>query len=144
MSSDPSQTEQSLRDARVLVVDDEASARELNAFVLEQSGAHVRTAMSTAEALHWLEHESFDVLVADLAMPVEDGFALIEAVRSNRNSSHYKIAAVAVSGLTARADRDRAIKSGFNWYLGKPIEPYRLVALVATALQSARGNAEDP
>ena len=107
MSSHPSQAEQSLRDARVLVVDDEASARELNAFVLEQSGAYVRTAMSTAEALHWLEHESFDVLVADLAMPVEDGFALIEAVRSNPNSPHHKIAAVAVSGLTARADRDR-------------------------------------
>ena len=144
MSSDPSQAERSLRDARVLVVDDEASARELNAFVLEQSGAHVRTAMSTAEALHWLEHESFDVLVADLAMPVEDGFALIETVRSNRNSPHCKIAAVAVSALTTTGDRDRAIKSGFNWYLGKPIEPYRLVALVATALQSARAHADDP
>lgn len=134
-----SQPDRPLVGSRVLVVDDEADARELIAFLLEQGGAEIRTAMSAREALHWLENESFDVLVSDIAMPGQDGYALIEAVRTASDSRHRHIAAVAVSGRTAQSDRDRAIEAGFNWYLGKPIDPDRLAAIVVTALHDAGG-----
>ena len=67
---------------RVLIVDDEADSRELVGRFLHAAGATVQTAGSAAEALRALDKETFDVIVSDLAMPGEDGLALVGAVRA--------------------------------------------------------------
>jgi CheY-like chemotaxis protein len=76
-------TETRLDGLRVLVVDDEADAREVMAQTLETYGASVELAESAREALEILEHLRVDVLLADIAMPDEDGFALIRNVRAS-------------------------------------------------------------
>ena len=70
-----------LAGVRVLVVDDEADAREVLSTMLQQAGAAVVSAANAAEALGLLDREAFDVLVSDIGMPGEDGYALIRSVR---------------------------------------------------------------
>jgi signal transduction histidine kinase/ActR/RegA family two-component response regulator len=115
---------------RVLVVDDEPDARELVGVVLAQGGAVVTTAASAQEALAEVDRSRPDVIVSDLAMPVEDGYALVRAVRARGDAAR----ALPVVALTAHArdeDRRRALAAGFQEHVPKPIEPARLIAVVA-------------
>lgn len=74
-----------------------------------------------------------DVLVSDIAMPDEDGYRLIEKVRSLENGSSSDIPAVAITAYAKDEDRERALSSGFQIYLAKPIELTELVSVVARA-----------
>ena len=74
-----------------------------------------------------------DVLVSDIAMPDEDGYGLIEKVRSLENGDSQSIPAVAITAYAKDEDRARALSSGFQIYLAKPIELTELVSVVARA-----------
>lgn len=74
-----------------------------------------------------------DVLVSDIAMPDEDGYGLIEKVRSLENGDCQSIPAVAITAYAKEEDRARALSSGFQIYLAKPIELTELVSVVARA-----------
>jgi PAS domain S-box-containing protein len=111
---------------RVLIVDDEADGRELVARFLQAAGASVRTASSAAEALTVIEHEPFDVVVSDLAMPGEDGIALVGAVRA-RGIRTPLVALTAHAGAQMRV---RALMAGFSSYIAKPVEPAELTAVI--------------
>ena len=74
-----------------------------------------------------------DVLVSDIAMPGEDGYGLIERVRSLDNGDSQDIPAVAITAYAKDEDRERALSSGFQIYLAKPIELTELVSVVARA-----------
>lgn len=74
-----------------------------------------------------------DVLVSDIAMPDEDGYRLIEKVRSLENGASSDIPAVAITAYAKDEDRERALSSGFQIYLAKPIELTELVSVVARA-----------
>jgi CheY-like chemotaxis protein len=123
---------------RALVVDDEADARELMRYELETRGAHVSVATTMLEALDLLGRETFDVLIADLGMPEQDGFALIRAIRALPEPRGGRIPAIAVTAYASLRDRDRALTAGYNCHLAKPVDPDALIEAVvaASGLQS--------
>jgi signal transduction histidine kinase len=118
----------SLAGIRVLVVDNEADARALVAAILEGCGAQVRSTGSVAEAIKEIQRERPDVLLSDIAMPVEDGYTLIRKVRAIDRT----IPAAALTAFATASDRARALLAGYHAHLPKPIEPSELTAVVAT------------
>jgi signal transduction histidine kinase/ActR/RegA family two-component response regulator len=115
---------------RVLVVDDEPDARDIMAAALEASGARVKLAANARDAFDILENEPLDVLLSDIAMPGEDGFALIRRVRSSASTDVATIPAAAVTAFTSAEDRAHALAAGFHVHLPKPFEPVELVRAV--------------
>jgi signal transduction histidine kinase/ActR/RegA family two-component response regulator len=130
---------QRLDGLRVLLVEDEADARECLAAVLRERGARVIAVDSAAQALAHLEAEGADVLISDLAMPGEDGFSLIRRVRSRLRAGGGSVPALAVSAHVGPKERARAAVAGFDLYLAKPVEPGELVAAVGSLAGKARG-----
>jgi signal transduction histidine kinase/ActR/RegA family two-component response regulator len=123
---------------RVLVVDDEPDAREIVTAVLVQCGAIVTTAGSAADALDAVAHEPPDVLLSDIGMPDEDGYALIARIRAMPRARGGATPAACLTGYTTASDRRRALDAGFNMHLAKPIEPSELVAVVANLGRMAK------
>lgn len=117
---------QSLAGLAVLVVEDDADSREVITAILQGAGAHVLTASSAAEALYVLQRENVAILLADIAMPDEDGYALIKKVRA-LDSPMKTIPAAALTSFTGNGHGQRALEAGFQLHLGKPIESRTLV-----------------
>src|SRR6185295_10423501 len=126
----PADATVTLEGLRILVVDDERDARDAIAAVLEQRGATVTAVGSVREALQHLASARPDVLVSDIAMPIEDGFALIRLLGSldERTATVPALALTAYSGI---GDEERILAAGYRAYLAKPIEAMELVATVA-------------
>lgn len=120
---------------RVLVVDDEADARELFTVLLEQRGAKVTAVASSDEALRVLAEtppgERPDILLADIGMPEVDGYQLIAKVRALDPGQGSQIPAVALTAHAGSEDRTRSLSTGFQKHLSKPVEPAELAAVVA-------------
>jgi PAS domain S-box-containing protein len=116
---------------RVLVVDDEPDARGLIKRVLEECKAVVTTAASAQEALELLRTHAPDVLVSDIGMPGEDGYALIARVRELSPEQGGDTPAVALTAYARTEDRMKAMLAGFQHHLVKPVEPAELITLVA-------------
>ncbi|HYN87115.1 MAG TPA: ATP-binding protein, partial [Ardenticatenaceae bacterium] len=121
-----------LEGLRVLAVDDETDARQLLAAVLERCGAEVRTCASTGEALEALEQYKPDILVSDIGMPGEDGYALMEKVRAMEGGRRERIPAVALTAYARVEDRMRALAAGYNMHVPKPVEPAELAMVIAS------------
>ncbi|MDB4932829.1 MAG: Chemotaxis protein methyltransferase CheR, partial [Myxococcaceae bacterium] len=117
---------------RVLVVDDEPDARELVQSILEQCNAVVTTASSAGEAFALLRAAPPDVLLSDIGMPGEDGYALIRRVRALSPAQGGRTPAVALTAFARMEDRTRALMEGFSSHLAKPVEPQELLAVVAS------------
>ncbi len=115
---------------RVLVVDDEADAREAMAMVLQQAGAVVTSAGSAAEALQTLPNAKPEVLVCDLGMPDQDGFDLIRQVRS-RGYHASELPAVALTAFVQHDDQRQALMAGFQVHVPKPVDPHDLTSVIA-------------
>jgi CheY-like chemotaxis protein/two-component sensor histidine kinase len=115
---------------RVLFVDDEADARELLAHVLGDAGATVRTAASAPEALELLERERFDVLVSDIGMPGEDGYSLMRKVVAAGKAGLRMPPGIALTAFSSAQDRERALASGFQTHLSKPLDAHALISFV--------------
>ena len=115
----------------MLAVDDEADALNLVSEVLQAAGAHVSTARSAADALRSLEADVPDVLVADLGMPVVDGFQFIDRVRRHPNSRVREVPAAALTAYARSEDRMKALRAGFQIHLAKPIDPAELITTIA-------------
>ncbi|MDB5299661.1 MAG: two-component hybrid sensor and regulator [Phycisphaerales bacterium] len=125
-----------IRGMRVLVVDDEPDAREVVAAILRRAGAEARTAPTTRAALNMLEGGFLpDVIISDIAMPDEDGYDLIRAVRALPPENGGATPAIALTAYAREEDRLRALDAGFQAHLPKPIDP---AALTATTAQLAR------
>jgi CheY-like chemotaxis protein len=119
-----------LAGTRVLIVDDDPDAREVVAAILRHYGASVIVATSVSTALVALRREQVDVLVADLGMPIEDGYDLIRHVRSSEIEKIARLPAAALTAYTTEEDRDRVLAAGFQFHLAKPVDPAVLVATV--------------
>jgi CheY-like chemotaxis protein len=117
---------------RVLAVDDEKDALELLKTVLETAGADVDAVSSPAEALRHLSTSRPHVLLLDLGMPGMDGFELIEQIRASTDHATRSIPAAALTAFARSEDRTKALRSGFEMHLSKPLDPDELVASVAT------------
>ncbi len=137
-----SEIEQKVPAVRVLVVDDEADARELLQAVLAQCGAEVRAVGSVQAAMEELRQWRPDVLISDIGMPGEDGYQLIRQVRALSHKEGGSIPAAALTAYARSEDRLRALKAGFQTHVAKPVEPAELVAVVAS-LAGKTGIAQD-
>ena len=120
-----------LHGVRVLLVDDEPDAREMMAAVLETSGATVASAASATDALETLTSRDFDVVLADIAMPGQDGYQLIQSIRESADVRLAHTPAAAVTACASDDERDRALAAGFQAHLAKPIRPAQLAQAVA-------------
>jgi len=127
-----------LSDVRVLAVDDDADALTLVREILETAGAQVFTAASAPAALAVLEEQSPDVLISDLGMPGMDGFELIQRVRTLTNEKKH-IPAAALTAYARSEDRARALRTGFEMHLAKPIDPSELIAAVVSLARRRSG-----
>jgi len=121
-----------LEGLRVVIVDDDADARELLATILTQRKALVFAAECAAEAFELLRRERPDVLISDIAMPEEDGYMLIGRVRALRADDGGQTPSIAVTAYAGRADRKRALEAGFDGHFAKPID---IDSLVDTLLE---------
>jgi signal transduction histidine kinase/ActR/RegA family two-component response regulator len=116
---------------KVLVVEDEPDALAIVRRALEDSDAEVGAALSAGEALEILTAETFDVIISDIGMPVQDGYALIAEVRTRG----IQTPAVALTAFARTEDRTRSLLSGYQAHVSKPVEIPELLATVASLAQ---------
>ncbi len=116
---------------RVLLVDDDTDTLGMVTAMLAEYGAAVQTASTAAEALEALEWFEPTVLVSDLAMPDEDGYALIEGLRAGEAASGKRTPAVALTAYVRVEDRALALSAGFNMFVHKPVEPLELITAIS-------------
>ncbi len=121
-----------LRNVRVLVVDDEEDARELVEAVLSRYGADVKVAASASDAFREVRAWRPDVLVADIGMPLEDGYSLLHRIRLLPATEGGAIPAAALTAYAQLGDRERALAAGFQEHVPKPVRPERLAEVVAS------------
>jgi len=121
---------------RILVVDDDRDARLALRAVLEDRGALVLLATSASEARRHMAALRPDVLVTDIRLPGEDGYALLRALRGDRSAPG--LPAVAITAYEADETSERALAAGFHAHFGKPFDPDALIGTIAAlALQKA-------
>jgi CheY-like chemotaxis protein len=113
---------------RILVVDDEADARDLLHRILDEQGCRVDVARSAEEAWTLLTSGTYDVLLSDIGMPDTDGYELLRRVRA---APFAQPRAIAVTAFARPQDRERALAAGFDGHVAKPVDPARLLAALA-------------
>ncbi|MBA3296467.1 MAG: response regulator [Acidobacteria bacterium] len=122
-----------LRNLKVLIVDDDLDTVKLLTLVLQRAGAVVVSATSTAQALLRLGEGVPDILVTDLSMPGEDGYDLLQQVRLRAGVT---LPAVAFSALHDVSERSKTARAGFDLHVGKPVKPSLLVEHLAQLVRS--------
>jgi CheY-like chemotaxis protein len=118
----------------VLVVDDDADTRNLLATLLAERGAMPMTAANAREGMDAVRGLSPDVLVCDIAMPGDDGYSFMRRLRDQNPLGHRHIPAIALTAYAGPEHRERALASGFDAHLAKPIDGIRLAQLIADLL----------
>jgi CheY-like chemotaxis protein len=127
----PAPSPTKLRGLKVLVVDDEPDTCDIIGAVLAEAGAEVHTSLSAGQALRDMDAWVPDILVSDIAMPGEDGYALIRKVRARPREAGGCMKALALTAYGRSEDRARALSAGYEMHVGKPFEPDELVSVVA-------------
>ncbi len=125
-----------LNKLRVLVVDDNADTLELVSFILEEYGTEVITAASAIEAIAAIAQSQPNILISDIAMPGIDGYSLIRKVRTLSSERGGQIPAIALTAYASEEERIRLLDSGFQMHIAKPVDPAKLVAVVANLAQT--------
>lgn len=116
---------------RILYMEDNDDSRQVTTVMLQMHGATILAAASPDEALQLLEREHPDVMLSDLGVP-GNGLGLIARVRALPGESGGSIPAVALTAFTSPDDQARALASGFQLHVPKPIEPIQLAMAIAT------------
>jgi signal transduction histidine kinase/ActR/RegA family two-component response regulator len=129
----------SLEGLHVLVVDDQADARELMRSVLIDAGAKVLVAESADEALELLKSQRPEVVVSDIGMPIRDGYELMRMIRTLPDDAGGGTPGVAVTAFARAEDRVRAMLAGYQMHLAKPIDPQELVVTIRSVAKAPRG-----
>ena len=135
-------TERDLGGARVLVVDDDPDALELVATMLRRANAEPRTAGSAAAAIAVLKSWRPDVIVSDLEMPGEDGYALLRRIQELERELGVQLPAVAVTAYGRIEDRVRTLSAGFAMHIPKPIDPIELAAVIGALARRQKASQE--
>jgi len=114
------------------LVDDDVDGCELVSAILVARGATVRCVASGLEGLQLLSQEPFDVVLSDIGMPDMDGYEFLRALRKTEEGSSKLTPAIAVTAYAGSADRQRALLSGYQMHIAKPIEAAELIAAIAS------------
>ena len=137
---EPSQEERdldlpaALRGVRVLVVDDDSESLEVSAMTLRVAGAEVRTASAAFSAYELIQRWQPNAVLTDLAMPGEDGYMLLRAMRTFFGERGATVPIIAFTAYGTSENRTRAVQAGFDLYLTKPIDPHTLTRAVVEAV----------
>jgi len=118
----------------ILVVEDNDDARDLTTRVLEAAGATVTSASTAEDGMRSARENRPDLVVADIGLPDEDGYALLARLRA----LHPGLPAIALSAYARTTDRERALAEGFQAYAAKPMDPGDLIEIVSSVLASVR------
>jgi CheY-like chemotaxis protein len=130
-----------LRGLRVLILDDDVDTRRLLMTALTHMGATVTSVGSVREALDTVSRETPDVVVSDIRMPGEDGYAFIRKLRALSPERGGRTPAVALTAYPRVEDRARALEAGFQMHVPKPVQPNELAVVVATLAGRVEGAA---
>ena len=122
----------------VLAIDDEEDSLALLRAVLETAGAEVTTASSAVEALERIAAIKPDALVVDIGMPRMDGLEFIARLRNSTDAAVRDLPSAALTAFARSDDRTKALRSGFEMHLSKPIDPAELVAAVVTLVRRSK------
>jgi CheY-like chemotaxis protein len=122
---------------RILVVEDDADNREMLIEALRRSGAVATPAASVQEALTVAQHSRLDVIVSDITMPGEDGYALIRRLRALSPETR-ELPVIALTAHARSEDAARIVEAGFTIHLAKPVRPTALCAAIARVLGQHR------
>ena len=122
----------SLAGLRVLLVDDEADAREMVAAILIEAGAEVITASAARQAFELITQTKPDALISDIGMPGEDGYELIRKVRTLSAEQGGQVPAIALTAYARTQDRLKVLSAGYQMHVPKPVEPVELATVVAS------------
>jgi PAS domain S-box-containing protein len=122
----------SLTGVHVLVVEDDADARDLLTTVLQRCGAEVSVAASAADGMTALQTHRPDVVVSDIEMPEEDGYSFIRRVRALGSAEGGDIPAAALTAYASPSDRMKVLGAGYNIHVAKPVQPAELAVVVAS------------
>ncbi len=123
---------------RLLLVEDDADARELMRAILLDAGADVECVSSSSAALIALRSFRPQLLLSDIAMPGEDGYSLIRRIRALDAAEGGGIPSIALTAYTREEDRLKALQAGFTSHVGKPVNPTELIAAVASLATPSR------
>ena len=123
-----------LAGVRVLVVDDDEEALELATTIVAAAGGEVRGCRCASDGLNVLRDWRPDVLVSDIEMPGEDGYAFIRKVRALPAADAGQTPAIALTAYGRSQDRTRSLSAGFNMHVPKPLDPDEFTAIVATVV----------
>jgi len=124
----------SLRDTKILIVDDNTDTCDLLRTVLEQSGASVVVAQSVDGAVQAFRRCPAHAVITDIRFGDSDGYKLLEAVRECNAEYRGTTPVVALTGYSSPEDESRAMSAGFFAYLCKPCDPHEVVSAVSRAL----------
>jgi CheY-like chemotaxis protein len=130
-SSEVAQTRPNLEGLSILLVEDDTDTREVISIILERSGAKVTALSSSRKALAALEQVRPHILVIDIGLPDEDGYALIRKARAIQDERGERIPAVALTAYSSMEDREHALSAGFEIHMPKPPGPRQLIDVVA-------------
>ena len=120
--------------ARLLIVDDEASVREMLVFSLSAKGYRVDTAASAGEAVEKARNEHFDLMLVDLKMPDVNGLELLRAVKRYTSD----IVAIIMTGAPDLESTIESMRAGVFDYIAKPFDLETILTTVEKALENQR------
>jgi PAS domain S-box-containing protein len=120
----------SLQGLHILIVEDDRDSLDLLVTVLQQCGAHVVTAGSASEGLKVISKEKPDIVISDIEMPNEDGYAFMRTLRALPANQGGQIPSVALTAHAKAEDRMRALAAGFHIHVPKPVEPAELLVAI--------------
>jgi two-component system CheB/CheR fusion protein len=125
-----------LEDVDILLVEDESNAREIMQRLLQERGAKVRAVESATQAREAIEMRRPGLIISDIGLPGEDGYALLRDVRARETNG--RIPALAVTAFARPEDRQQALDAGFDDHMPKPVDPDKLLELAAKLAASAK------
>lgn len=125
---------QRLEHVNIVVVDDDPDVCDLLSLIFMRAGAEVRTATTSAEAFDMLAQARPDIIVSDIAMPIEDGYTFMRMVRTRTTDEGSQIPAIAITARGGADDRVRALRAGYQSYVPKPIDQEEILTVVETLM----------
>jgi signal transduction histidine kinase/CheY-like chemotaxis protein len=126
--------ERVLKGLQILVVDDEPDSREIVVDILQRYSAIMTSAASAREAVDMLLQQPPDLLIADIGMPGEDGYSLMEKIRTLPSESGGAVKTIALTAFARPEDRERALRVGFHEHITKPVAPHELITCIARVM----------
>ncbi len=139
---DPDEYDEDERPVRILVADDHEINRRAVQLVLEPTGAHITAVVNGQQAVEAAQAEAFDVIIMDVRMPELDGREATRRIRATSGPNQY-VPIIAVTADTEDDDKAACRAAGMTAFVGKPIDPMKLINAVVDALNSTANEASE-